>query len=656
MGRAKESRAMVEVELMSSTSADVCELWNGHNLVRTIGKPSIMQLFYYKDLPSARCRGVYLLEEMKGRVGRRLVVPDLPNAGHSGYYYLPTKSEIELRELDEEEEEDAPLLDSTDTLDDQVDDENRLLLNAAEFPPNISLNTHGNGISSSEMWFWAVFGLILQLGLLVFAGVSSLYKGWGKTFYRGDPLRPVQRWAVVLNTLGTMVLMAGMILCCYIIDKVSKEEKWRFSSDTKPGIVWLQKGGPVGDQHFNSYAIFARTANPNSFLRRFFGGALRRDFNSKFVTSHRDLHIDNPPPGFSLIVVIATCMSLSGFIIQFVALRNLHWSFPVTQLGCTLLMTGIRVWVRRFLFSEPVAKEIEMGYELDFLAREIGGCEPWSADWLFAKDDERKPNKDTQAAANVNHQVIVDRVFKTRKRLGALSPWESPLRNTTQSLCKAIEGIMEALQESDYIILKDTPDSNVFTWKIRIRSGALQKPDDPVAELSLHLKRFRPVDNSLAPWGNWIVDQHALEALLSLLLEHKVIRNKMPLVYNRNSSRRLYFSSQNAWERQVFKWWIDHRDLQIKDWADPDTLKPPGDMWVGCTDLNTLCAQEVFASFFSEVSKQLIERIDGPVKLRLAEKLGLHAFGLRCDVLASLADIVRDSGLGTQDEAFLGAL
>ena len=35
VGRARENRATVEVELMSSTSHEVCELWNGHGIVRT---------------------------------------------------------------------------------------------------------------------------------------------------------------------------------------------------------------------------------------------------------------------------------------------------------------------------------------------------------------------------------------------------------------------------------------------------------------------------------------------------------------------------------------------------------------------------------------------------------------------------------------------
>lgn len=43
IGRAMESRAAVEVELMSSTSKEVCELWNGQDVVRVTGQGPIRE-------------------------------------------------------------------------------------------------------------------------------------------------------------------------------------------------------------------------------------------------------------------------------------------------------------------------------------------------------------------------------------------------------------------------------------------------------------------------------------------------------------------------------------------------------------------------------------------------------------------------------------
>jgi hypothetical protein len=49
VGRAREHRAAAELELMSSTSHEVCELWNGQNFVRTLGAPAIQELVLVKS-------------------------------------------------------------------------------------------------------------------------------------------------------------------------------------------------------------------------------------------------------------------------------------------------------------------------------------------------------------------------------------------------------------------------------------------------------------------------------------------------------------------------------------------------------------------------------------------------------------------------------
>src|SRR3954470_16242840 len=41
IGRARENRAVPESELMSSTSEEVCELWNGREVVRVMGTGQI---------------------------------------------------------------------------------------------------------------------------------------------------------------------------------------------------------------------------------------------------------------------------------------------------------------------------------------------------------------------------------------------------------------------------------------------------------------------------------------------------------------------------------------------------------------------------------------------------------------------------------------
>lgn len=78
IGRAREGQAAAEVELMSSTSHDVCELFNGQSIVRLIGSSSVQELVYVHDLRDATETGIdgvtrgtyglYTLESMKNKI------------------------------------------------------------------------------------------------------------------------------------------------------------------------------------------------------------------------------------------------------------------------------------------------------------------------------------------------------------------------------------------------------------------------------------------------------------------------------------------------------------------------------------------------------------------------------------------------------------
>ena len=63
IGRARENRATVELEFMSSTSHEVCELWNGQGLVRTMGRPEVQQIIYLDEMrDDPETFGLYTME------------------------------------------------------------------------------------------------------------------------------------------------------------------------------------------------------------------------------------------------------------------------------------------------------------------------------------------------------------------------------------------------------------------------------------------------------------------------------------------------------------------------------------------------------------------------------------------------------------------
>ena len=62
VGRARENVAIVEMELMSSTSHEVCELWNGQGIVRTMGRTEVQQIIYLEDQKDQKTFGLHTVE------------------------------------------------------------------------------------------------------------------------------------------------------------------------------------------------------------------------------------------------------------------------------------------------------------------------------------------------------------------------------------------------------------------------------------------------------------------------------------------------------------------------------------------------------------------------------------------------------------------
>jgi hypothetical protein len=66
IGRARENRSVAEADLMSSTSKDVCELWDGGQIVRVEGSVPVQELLYVPGKPSCSLEGAlkegYLVE------------------------------------------------------------------------------------------------------------------------------------------------------------------------------------------------------------------------------------------------------------------------------------------------------------------------------------------------------------------------------------------------------------------------------------------------------------------------------------------------------------------------------------------------------------------------------------------------------------------
>jgi hypothetical protein len=67
IGRARENRALAELDLMSSTSHEVCELWNGEGIVRATGKGMVKQIVFLEGCGKEQEFGLFTLTGAKER-------------------------------------------------------------------------------------------------------------------------------------------------------------------------------------------------------------------------------------------------------------------------------------------------------------------------------------------------------------------------------------------------------------------------------------------------------------------------------------------------------------------------------------------------------------------------------------------------------------
>lgn len=95
-----------------------------------------------------------------------------------------------------------------------------------------------------------LFGLLVQYGVLAYAGLVTHYLRWDK-----DGL-VVPRYGFLVFTSGSLLLSMGMFLCACLIETSTKERIFRKRPDSKRmSFYWIQPGNQViGDQAFDSFA------------------------------------------------------------------------------------------------------------------------------------------------------------------------------------------------------------------------------------------------------------------------------------------------------------------------------------------------------------------------------------------------------------------
>src|SRR5947207_15261659 len=115
--------------------------------------------------------------------------------------------------------------------------------------------------------------------------------------------------------------------------------------------MWAQQGR--ADESISSYAIFRDDAKDQT------PGDFRPIWGSYRTQNPRDV------TWLNYLVLFGVVLCLSGFPLQLIGLRGLHYSATFAQLAATIIMISIRSAVRHGLSKNPRTLQLQKGYELD---------------------------------------------------------------------------------------------------------------------------------------------------------------------------------------------------------------------------------------------------------------------------------------------------
>ena len=671
IGRAREGRGMVEVELMSSTSADVCELWNGQGVVRVLGSSPIIELYY-----------------LESDLGKALDSGPVGDDGIPRERIWDFKSAISTGLLERDSTKSDPSAPPGSHLPREVVPDL-----PREVVPNIGLNLSGQRVSDVEFMLVAAVGIVLQAGVVVFAGVGVYLSGWKEKFDKGG--KPVLKHAFPSMAGGTVALVIGMFLCCYIVERSTTEVTWVTSEQDgrRVKVAWLQRGGEVNDQHFNSYILHRGPESSQIWhaMPKFIKTLFPSDTRLLIRTSRQ-----GSPKNQVSLTMVAVVISLAGFVLQFVGLRALTWQVTIAQLVATGAMTGLRAMVRRNLIHKPKAEEITVGgYELEAMAMKISGCRQWDVTaWepnpeggLIGAENSivRTPNAarsistgEPSAPAGGSDAAadgfrFASEVMGARRHLGTLSMWSSGCQNTAGTVTRAIEAGMSFLWTNPDVNLSDNRPSDIFEWKLSVEiSKAHGESGSSTTFAQLRVER-KILPNGA--WGPWKAVRNEIEAVLGLWMYHlkRLESEELSPAPNLESGRRgdeegtgisktyrTVGNGDQSNEAAYKKWLLPQTEIASTDARN--IIGRPNPHGKEClavlseTPLEMICGQHIFSTFLANIVHRAVDSMNGKVLVRGSEQGIRDSFGLRNTVIDGLLNEVERTGLATPEDALLSII
>ncbi|KAL6910714.1 hypothetical protein GGI43DRAFT_419915 [Trichoderma evansii] len=668
IGRAQEGGGDAEAELCSSTSRDVCELYNNGGIARVFGRPKILEVVYDPSKSADETAGIYPCREFVRRRPDEWTRHDKSIADAS----VADESVLDVSVLDES------------VLDISVADESV----ANIFAPNLSLNIGIKRQSTVMSWIVAVSGTVLQVGVLAFAVVVTYCLKWEKDGKRPDS------YACPMAIVGTLVEWGGMFLCAYLVGQTSRKQVFHRNQQTlgkqsTSSIYWVQPGGQVlGDQVFDP---FCYSDHDQPLLQ--------------YVSSWKK---PSRSSDSELVLWVAVGTTVTGFVIQFIGLRGIHSAISVAQLGAMMVMSVVRSALRmqrlkpndNFLRRCP---DEVVGHELDWLAMHIGredapldSPRPRRLLWRFCgpRDDTYTVMKELPSLTN--DLDVAGKLLAYRTRLAQLTQsqtaWAATssqhfdsgmveVREISQRLALAIEFIVNTICSKNTKFQEEWRGHTSMFWSFACDVASIA-PGESCKSISQHNLYLQLARGSLeSPWR--LQNKLELEGLLglwvwSLKSDPEVEKLQDRLTISRATEipiRRIVSSKKNIRGAGLNIWLGNEmpsfdvisvspaskrcdpsaiqyqgRETRLFGWYATEPSQRHGsvpfEVLSASTDssLLSLCAQEVFGSFLVSIfdTMDVVEDIDiqeAPY-VRLESKL-----------VSEIIQLFTDTRLGSREDA-----
>lgn len=674
IGRAQEGGGDAEAELCSSTSRDVCELYNNGGIARVFGRPKILEVVYDPSKSTDETAGIYPCREFVRKRPDEWTRHDASAA-------------------------DAPVADES-VLDLSVANESVLDVPVADesvaniFAPNLSLNIGIKRQSTVVSWAVAVSGTILQTGVLAFAIVVTYCLQWQKDGKSPDS------YACPMAIVGTLVEWGGMFLCAYLVGQTSRKQVFHRNQQalnkqsTSSSIYWVQPGGQVlGDQVFDP---FCYSDHDQPLLQ--------------YVSSWKK---PSRSSDSELVLWAAVSTTIIGFVIQFVGLRGIHSAVSVAQLGAMMVMSVARSALRmqrlkpndNFLRRCP---DEVVGHELDWLAMHIGredappdSPRPRRLLWRFccARDDTYTIVKEIPSL--INDLDVAGKLLAYRTRLAQLTQpqtawvatssqhFDSDMvqaREISQRLALAIESIVNTICSKNTKFQEEWRDQTSMFWSFACDVASIA-PSESYKSLSQHVLYLQLARGSLeSPWK--LQNKLELEGLLglwvwSLKSDPEVEKLQDRLTISRATeipTRRIVSTKENIRDTGLNIWLgsempsFDATSVcPASESCDPSTIQYQGretrffgwyttepsqrhgsvpfKVWSASSEssLLSLCAQEVFGSFLMSI----FDTMDAVEDVDIQEAPYVH---LESKLVSEIIQLFTGTRLGSREDALLCVL